>query len=131
MVGPGPSSTFTERVKQGADCVSASDLIGIRALLPQVMDKAAAIKDSDRLRQRVELLARFVTEVPSSLDTPLHRESAFVLYYLLHGRDLIPDSIPEIGLLDDALLIETAFNRNQHELRAHWAGQGRAWPETA
>ncbi len=129
MVGPGPSTTFTTHITQGADCLSAADLVGLRVLLPQVMSKSAAIKDSARLRLRIEFLASYVAEVPPNLDTPLHREAVFVLYYLLHGRDLIPDSIPEIGLLDDALLIEAAFNRNQRELRSHWAEHGRSWPD--
>ena len=79
--------------------------------------------------QRVEVLAGFVEETPAAVRTVGQREAAFVLYYFLKGQDLIPDNIPEIGLLDDALLVETAFYRNLHELRSHWAAQGRPWPE--
>lgn len=129
MVGAGQYSSPTAHVTGGADCISAADLAGLRALLPQVLVKAAGIPDSDRLRRRVEILAGFLQETPPATGSVAQREAAFVLYYFLKGFDLIPDSIPEIGLMDDALLVETAFRRNAHELRAHWAARGRAWPE--
>lgn len=129
MVGAGQYSSPTTHVTGGADCISTADLTGLRALLPQVLVKAAGIRDSERLRRRVELLASFLQETPVSADAVAQREAAFVLYYFLKGFDLIPDSIPEIGLMDDALLVETAFRRNAHELRAHWAARGRAWTE--
>ncbi|MDQ5977653.1 MAG: hypothetical protein QG602_625, partial [Verrucomicrobiota bacterium] len=116
-------------VTGGADCINAADLAGLRALLPQVLVKAAGIQDSSRLRRRVELLATFLQEAPPAAGSAAQREAAFVLYYFLKGFDLIPDSIPEIGLMDDALLVETAFRRNAYEFRAHWAERGRTWPE--
>ena len=48
----------------------------------------------------------------------------------LKGYDLIPDSIPKIGLLDDALLVDTALHRNEDALRSHWAAKRRVFPET-
>jgi uncharacterized membrane protein YkvA (DUF1232 family) len=129
MAGSGHFSNPTAYVSTGADCVSVADLEGIRALLPQVAAKAAQIKDSGRLRQRIELLARFLEETPPAAHTLAQREAAFVLYYFLKGFDLIPDAIPEIGLMDDALLVETALNRNLHDMRTHWTAQGRTWPD--
>jgi len=35
------------------------------------------------------------------------------MQYLLGEEDLIPDIIPGIGLIDDAILVKRAFNRNQ------------------
>ena len=131
MIGAGRQSSPTEHVTGGADCINAADLAGIRSLLPQVAAKAAGIKESGRLRQRVEILASFLQESPVTANSPAHREAAFVLYYFLKGFDLIPDSIPDIGLLDDSLLVETVLQRNLHELRSHWMERGRVWPEIA
>jgi uncharacterized membrane protein YkvA (DUF1232 family) len=130
MLSSGRASTPTEHVSQGADCVGPADLAGLRHLLGAVRAKAAAIRDSHRLRQRIEMLATFVEESETDLNTVAQREASFALYYFLKGFDLIPDSIPEIGLLDDALLVEAAYNRNLLELRSHWAAQGRVWPES-
>ena len=127
--GTGPQTSPTKYIVDGAACVSANDLTGLRGLLPQVRKKAGLITDSVRLRRRLELFVLFFQESQPQGNTPERREIAFVLYYFLKGYDLIPDSIPEIGLLDDALLVETVFNRNQHALRSHWTVRERPWPE--
>lgn len=105
-----------------------ADLTGLRYLLAKVREKAATIRESDRLRHRIELLATFIEESEVDPQSVAQREASFSLYYFLKGLDLIPDSIPEIGLLDDALMIEAAYNRNLLELRSHWAAHGREWP---
>ena len=128
MLGAGQAMSTSEHVARGADCVRPSDLAGFRFILPEVRRKVAPLGASSRLRQRVEILALFLEEKPAAANTTAQREAAFVLFYLLNGHDLIPDNIPEIGLLDDALLIEAAFNRNLLALRSHWAAQGRPWP---
>ena len=118
----------TSYLLAGATCVNAGDLSGLRKLLPQVRKKSAAITDSMRLRHRIEVLADYFQDSPAGA-SPAQREVAFVLYYFLKGYDFIPDSIPEIGLLDDALLVESVLLRNQHVLCSHWAARRRAWPE--
>jgi uncharacterized membrane protein YkvA (DUF1232 family) len=39
--------------------------------------------------------------------------------YLCDPEDLIPDSIPGIGLLDDAVMIELVFQELRHEIEAY------------
>lgn len=119
----------TTFVTQGAELVSPNDLTGLHRLLPQVRKKSAEITDSTRLRRRLDLLVDYFQETKSLDATVERREIAFVLYYFLKGYDIIPDSIPQIGLLDDALLVETALNRNLATLRAHWAQGKRHFPE--
>jgi hypothetical protein len=41
------------------------------------------------------------------------------LGYLCDPEDLIPDSIPGIGLLDDAVMIELVFHELRHEIEAY------------
>ena len=123
-----PSSP-SQHVARGAECVSPGDLAGLHGLLPDVMIKAALITASQRLRQRVELLAAFMMESPPDAHSPAHREVAFVLFYFLKGQDLIPDSLPEIGLLDDALLVDAALQRNLLALQSHRADRGQSWPD--
>lgn len=129
MIGAGHQANPATHVARGADCVSLADLAKIRTLLPQVTLKLALPNASGRLRQRIGLLARFMAESPEPANSPVHREVTFVLFYFLRGLDLIPDSIPEIGLMDDALLVDAAIHRNLHDLRNHWVDHGRVWPE--
>jgi uncharacterized membrane protein YkvA (DUF1232 family) len=116
-------------IAQGAQQVAASDVTALRQLLPQVGQKTTKEVASVRLRQRLEALGVFIQESNRQSESTAVHECAFVLHYFLHGRDLIPDDTPEVGLLDDALLVETAFNRNQLALRAHWEDRQRTWPE--
>jgi uncharacterized membrane protein YkvA (DUF1232 family) len=124
----GRPSNPTLYIKEGAALMCSNDLSGLHKLLPQVRKKVNQITESQRLRERLDLLVLFYEETRRLGDTSERRETAFVLYYFLKGYDLIPDSIPKIGLLDDALLIDTALQRNLHALQTHWAAQGRPWP---
>lgn len=124
-----PDSTpahLTNYLAEGAALVNAADLTALGGLLRELDAKIARITESDRFRGRLEVLALYFRE--TTHDGPERREAAFALYYLLKGYDLVPDNVPHVGLLDDALLVEAAFNRNVHALRAHWAERGRAWP---
>jgi uncharacterized membrane protein YkvA (DUF1232 family) len=42
-----------------------------------------------------------------------------VLVYFADPEDMIPDDIPGIGLLDDAIMIELAFRELRHEIEAY------------
>lgn len=121
-------SSPSDYVVQGAACVTPEDRARLQHMLPAVRSKARQVRDSEILRARVEVLAKFVEESAAGPGTPAQREATFVLYYFLKGYDLLPDSLPEIGLLDDAQLVETVLRRNEHELRGHWSARGRAWP---
>ncbi len=116
-----------QQVEHGARCLRPADLAQLRRRLPEVRTKAERGPDSPRLKLRLELLRQFLAE--SAGAGVAEREVAFALAYFLEGEDLIPDAQPGIGLVDDALILEAAFRRNQHELRAHWAARGRPWPE--
>lgn len=131
MSAPGRVGSPSAHLERGGDCVQAADLARLRRLEPALQAKAERLAVSPRLRHRLGLLRQFLQESPVAAATAAHREAAFALYYFLQGQDLIPDAIPEVGLMDDALLVETALRRNAHELQNHWAAHGRVWPENA
>lgn len=119
----------SDYLQQGSVLVSSADAASLRELLPELQQKVARVADSDRFRLRLEVLARFFEE--STEETPARREVAFVLFYFLKGYDLVPDAIPHVGLLDDALMVESVMQRNRLALREHWAARRRPWPESA
>lgn len=119
-------------IERGAELVTPEAIEAMLRLLPQFYRKVGTVRTSRRLQHRLELLALYFTEgcADGQLGTLPHREATFALLYFLKGFDRIPDTVPEIGFLDDALIVEQVIQRNATMLRAHWLRYGRAWPHT-
>ena len=103
----------TERVS-----VTSKSLLKLVDLIPNLrakMETEQARAHYD-LIQGVEILISILqsTEVTKSSDPlPPHlAEAGVAAYYILKGVDIIPDSIPEIGLTDDARILARVFERN-------------------
>jgi uncharacterized membrane protein YkvA (DUF1232 family) len=116
-------------VDRGAEIINAEAILALRRLLGPLQAKIAEVVDSVHLRNRLEVLARYFDEAchDGQTGTPAHREAAFALLYFLKGFDRIPDTVPEIGLLDDALIVEVVLSRNATAYRAHWLRRHRVW----
>ncbi len=119
-----------EYIERGSALVTPDAIEGLRRLRPALQAKIARIEGSARLRSRLELLALYFDEAcrDGTTGTPTHCDVTFALLYFLKGFDRIPDSVPEIGLLDDALIVETVLQRHATTLRAHWLRRRRTWP---
>jgi uncharacterized membrane protein YkvA (DUF1232 family) len=126
---PGREAPPSVHLERGAACVQPADVDRLRRMLPALRSKAARITDSAVLPRRLAVLMQFVAETSPADSSPALREAAFALFYFLKGYDLIPDTVPGIGLLDDALLVETVFRRHAPELRAHCTARGRVLVE--
>jgi uncharacterized membrane protein YkvA (DUF1232 family) len=117
-------------VDRGAALVTADAIAALQRLRKPLQKKIAAVTESGHLRQRLDLLATFFDEALADghRGTPAHCEATFALLYFLKGFDRIPDSVPEVGLLDDALIVQCVLQRNTAALRAHWLRRRRTWP---
>jgi uncharacterized membrane protein YkvA (DUF1232 family) len=72
----------------------------------------------DRLRN-VELMINMLSDIEWRLP---HQEASRVLNalaYFAEPEDLIPDSIPGLGFLDDAIMIELVVRELKHEIEAY------------
>ena len=120
--------TFLER---GGALMQPGTLSAVDNLLDEIRTKAQTIEGSERLRRRVQALILFFEEARRSgtAAAQSQKEVAFALLYFLKGYDRIPDSIPEIGLLDDAIVVETVLERHRAAFRTHWESRGRRWEE--
>jgi len=122
--------SISRYVEGGAALVTPEAIAALHALHPALEAKIAGLDASERLQQRVDALVTYFTEacVDGVADEQASRDVTFALLYFLKGFDRIPDSVPEIGLLDDAMIVQTVLQRHSTTLRAHWLRQGRTWP---
>jgi uncharacterized membrane protein YkvA (DUF1232 family) len=122
----GKIMTIDEIIEDEAQYANSTDLRMLESFSGRLLDK---LKESNSdeypgLPDAVKLII-LVLESPAAQQAkdPLPRwlaETAFAAAYLLKKFDLIPDHLPEIGLADDALILQRVIKRNQAELSAVW-----------
>ena len=86
------------------------------------------------LPAQVELLCHFVEDVYGRVlsredagDTFL--EAAFAVRYFHRKVDVIPDHIPRVGKVDDAVVVQTVMRRGQAVLKPYAKGLNLPWSE--
>ena len=126
----GAAPTTAAYVAKGGDLVTIEEMITLRALLPVIRKKLYGLTAPAAFMQRVELLTIYFEEMLGApADAWLARQqTAFALLYFLKGYDRIPDSIPEIGYVDDAAVVNQVIENHRTALRTHWIHRKWAWP---
>jgi hypothetical protein len=130
----GKTTTIDEYIENQRQRVSSTDLRVLRTFTDRLLDK---LKESNAgehpgLSEAVHVLVR-VLESPSvqRAKDPLPgwlAEVAVAAGYLLKRFDLIPDHIAEIGLVDDALILERVIERNGSAVNHSFAEENRGMP---
>lgn len=120
-------STFVER---GSPLITPEAVDALRSILPALRSKIDLLEDSPLLKRRIEILRIYFEEAVAAQPAPdaVSRDVTFALFYFLKGYDRIPDSLPEIGLLDDTIVVNTVLQWHQAALRLNWIRRGRSWP---
>ena len=113
---------FRRELKKARDAVRIADdeeILGAAADMVKAM-KGTDLPDfvTERLEQLDTLIA-MVTDEDWPLDDDERNPVLSGLAYLCDPEDLIPDDIPGIGMLDDAVMIELVFRELRHELEAY------------
>jgi uncharacterized membrane protein YkvA (DUF1232 family) len=113
---------FRRELKKARDAVQIADdeeILGAAADMVKAM-KGTDLPDfvTERLEQLDTLIA-MVTDEDWPLQDDERNPVLSGLAYLCDPEDLIPDDIPGIGMLDDAVMIELVFRELRHELEAY------------
>jgi hypothetical protein len=118
--------TIDEFIEEGIDCVDATAFrFALRALNARLWEKLESVNADEYpgLREAIQVIIRvFESREAWQAKDPLPRwlaEVAFGARYLLKRFDFIADHLPEVGLADDARLLERILERNQLELRRY------------
>ena len=106
----------------------AREAVGIAdddEILSAAADLVATLRQTDlpdfvttRL-EKLETVLAMLGDVHWRLDRDERNPVLSALAYLCDPEDIIPDNIPGIGLLDDAVMIELAFRELRHEIAAY------------
>jgi uncharacterized membrane protein YkvA (DUF1232 family) len=118
--------------------ISDLDLEHFRTLMLGVRDRAerrsaeeiaaAALAEVERLRsaarspfvaRRIDCVSRLIAMLQDpewALPEPERRRVLDGLAYVAEANDLVPDNLPVLGLLDDAIMLELVLRELKHEL---------------
>lgn len=68
---------------------------------------------------KLETMVAMLEDTAYRLPRPVRRRLVSALAYFANPEDLIPDPIPGLGFLDDAIMIELVARELRHELHAY------------
>jgi uncharacterized membrane protein YkvA (DUF1232 family) len=108
-------------IEAGSSAIEAKDLHTILSKRDLIARKVRTISEgsAELAREFWEILRTLEAAALVNTRDPLARclaEGAFAVAYLLEEEDLIPDSIPAVGLVDDAIIVKRVVSRNGREL---------------
>src|SRR6476619_6542514 len=120
----GPMNGIHEFVIRGGQTVTAGQMDAFRRKLPFLKVKAEIldVPEFPHLKRQTNFLVRYAEDVldgayPCS-DLQAIAETVFALGYLLKEVDIIPDSVPGMGLADDSVVLRAVLMGHEEEFRA-------------
>ena len=118
MNTPEKAVSIDEYIQAHSRSITADELRGLRkfdAALEKKRKEAGARGHGDLAQGITELAAVLHSGTVSDASDPLPRdlaETGAALRYVLKGVDIIPDSVPGLGLTDDEWIVSRVLKRN-------------------
>src|ERR1700747_3237052 len=126
------TAELTGFIQSQARALSLADLNRLVIDLPALRERMAKMPSETYLSDQLEFLCLFVEEqiVGRNRDAAKEpvAEAAFALLYFQRSTDLIPDSIPGMGLLDDAIIVRIVLGRHEHAFKSGSHAYKLSWP---
>lgn len=113
---------FSAAIASARNAVAGKPPATVAAAAAARLSRAKAVAVPDFVAERLGLLESLVSMVgDSAWSLPAEDLERVVgaLAYFSDPRDLIPDEVPVLGFLDDAIAIELAARELRHEIEAY------------
>src|SRR5262245_5545886 len=119
---PAPTATspglepndFRAYLAEKAAEIAPRDVAGVLERAGEVRAKAASLEVQTRLRRQLDLglklLRDHVTDRCPQIPLQTVAVLAVAVLYFLSPLDAIPDELPRVGTMDDALVLQLAFD---------------------
>ena len=122
---------ITGFIQSQARALSLTDIERLIADLPALRERFAKISTqtypylADQLQFLSLVVEELIVQDPAG---EIVGEAAFALLYFQRATDLIPDSIPGMGLLDDAMIVRIVLGRHEHAFKSRSHAYNLSWP---
>ena len=124
-------------VTQGGRLLGPDDHTHLLTDIASLREKIRVLRDNHpRLGRQLVFLLNFIVhdnarpwETVRTHPEAVRNESAFALLYTVKDIDLIPDDIPEVGFIDDAIVTEIVLARHAPIFEQHCATHDLDWVE--
>lgn len=113
---------FGQRLQEARNKAATMQVADVARAARRLVDSIRKSGAPDFVRERVEkldLLARMVEDEEWRLQGGDQARVLHAMTYLADPRDLIPDHIPGLGFLDDAIMVELVCQGLRHEIEAY------------
>jgi uncharacterized membrane protein YkvA (DUF1232 family) len=104
--------------ERSAGIDEAKLIAGVRKLIEEIRGAHAAGFVLQRL-EKLERMVKMLEDKEWDMEGKDRSRVADGLVYFVEGEDLIPDRIPGLGYLDDAIMIELVVQDLKHEIEAY------------
>jgi uncharacterized membrane protein YkvA (DUF1232 family) len=128
------TSEISSFIERQARAVSIREINRLIVDLPALRERFAKIpmETYPHLADQLQLLSLMVEEqVVRDPAGQMVGEAAFALLYFQRATDLIPDSIPGMGLLDDAMIVRIVLARHEQAFKFSSHARELSWPASS
>jgi uncharacterized membrane protein YkvA (DUF1232 family) len=127
----GITAELTGFIQSQARALSLADIDRLIVDLPALRERFAKIpaQTYPYLAEQLQFLSRVVEDqVVREPAAEMVGEAAFALLYFQRATDLIPDSIPGMGLLDDEMIVRIVLGRHEQAFKSSSDAYNLSWP---
>jgi len=113
---------FADRMKEAKSKAAGKDSSEVIAASRKLVEELRQSDAPDFVRERVEkldMLARMLEDQEWRLQGEDQIRVQNAMAYVADPHDLIPDQIPGLGFLDDAIMVELVCRELRHEIDAY------------